>query len=169
MESVRASLNIAPDSTELDAQIMQMPKAEVMDRYIEVHDYALTGAENRVVINQIFGMNLDGISGLEHAQLSIQSKGQWVIQNDNDLFVISSSLDDVSLFVGTTDYFKEQTGLTGLPESLIVKLINSGFVYDEASGNYTYTNPTGESAPDAFKGQTIGAILTIINTEFPEL
>jgi hypothetical protein len=169
MESVRVSLNIAPDSTELDAQIMSMPKAEVMDRYIQVNDYSLTGDENRLLINQIFGVNLTGISGLEHAQLSINSKGQWVIQNDNDLFVISSSLDDVSLYVGVTDYFVEQTGSNELPESLKAKLISFGFTYDEMSERYTYTNPTGESAPDAFKGQTIGAILTTINTEYPEL
>jgi hypothetical protein len=169
MESVRVSLDIAPDSTELDAQIMSMPKAEVMDRYIQVHDYSLTGAENRLLINQIFGVNLTGISGLEYAQLSINSKGQWVIQNDNDLFVISSSLDDVSLYVETTDYFAEQTGSSELPDSLKEKLTSTGFFYDEITGKYTYTNPTGESAPDAFKGQTIGAILTTINTEYPEL
>lgn len=168
MESVRESLNISPDSTELDAQIMNMPKAEIMDRHIQVHGNSLTGAENRVLINEIFGVNLDGISGAEHGQLSINSKGQWIIQNDNDLFVISSSLDDVSLYVNTTDYFKELTGSSEVPDSLRAKLISYGFIYDEVSGQLTYTNPTGESAPDAFKSQTIGAIVTTISTEYPK-
>jgi predicted transcriptional regulator len=78
MENLRRSLNVETDSTEMDAQIMAMTKNEVMDRYIEVHDQSLTGAQLRDLANQIYGTNLTGISALEHSRLSIRSKGQWV-------------------------------------------------------------------------------------------
>jgi len=162
MKDIRVSLNVAPDSTELDAKIMKMPKSEVMDRYIKVNDYSLTNNEIRILINDIFGVNLNGISGLEGAQLSIYSKGQWIIQSEKDLFKISSSLDDVSLYIESTDYLEKQTGSSEFPDSLAQKLINLGFTYAEVSGNYTYTHPTGESVPDALKTQTIGTVIQAI-------
>lgn len=162
MEALRVSFNQAPNSTLLDKRIMDLPKVEVMDRYIKEKGYALTFNENRELINNIFGVNLTGISGLENGQLSIYSKGQWVIQSNKDLFKISSSLDDVTLYVESTDYYKAQTGSSELPASLLATLINKGFTYDEIAGNYTYTNPTGESVPDADKTQIIGAIMGAI-------
>lgn len=162
MQNIRVSLNVAPDSTELDAKIMKMPKSEVMDRYIKVNHYSLTNNEIRILINDIFGVNLNGISGLEGAQLSIYSKGQWIIQSEKDLFKISSSLDDVSLYIESTDYLEKLTGSSEFPDSLAQKLINLGFTYTEVSGNYTYTHPTGESVPDALKTQTIGTVIQAI-------
>lgn len=162
MESIRASLNIATDSKKLDAKIMSMTKSEVMDRYIKEHDYSLTNNEIRTLINDIFGVNLNGISGLEHAQLSIYSKGQWITQSEKDLFKISSSLDDVSIYVESTDYFKAKTGSNEYPSSLDQKLINLGFIYDDIARNYTYTHPTGESVPDALKTQIIGTVIQTI-------
>ncbi len=159
MESLRISLNVDSNSTELDAQIMAMTKNEVMDRYIEVHDFSLTGAQNRVLINQIFGVNLDGISGLEHLRISIYSKGLWILQGDTDLFVVSSSLDDVVLYVASTDYFEEISGSNQLPDSLKQKLISIGFSYDAELEQFVYRNPTNESVPDAFKGQVIGSVV----------
>jgi hypothetical protein len=138
---------------------MAMTKTEVMDRYIEVHEYSLTGAECRVLINQIFGVNLDGISGLEHSKVSIYSKGQWILQGDTNLFTISSSLDDVELYVTTTNYYVESVGSKQLPDSLKQKLISMGFTYDADQNQFIYRNPTNESVPDAYKGQVIGKIL----------
>jgi hypothetical protein len=159
MESLRISLNVDSNSTELDAQIMAMTKNEVMDRFIEVHDFSLTGAQIRVLINQIFGVNLDGISGLEHLRISIYSKGLWILQGDTDLFVVSSSLDDVELYVASTDYFKETSGSNQLPDSLKQKLISIDFSYDADLNQFVYRNPTNESVPDAFKGQVIGSVV----------
>ncbi|MGB5945637.1 hypothetical protein [Paenisporosarcina sp.] len=159
MESLRISLNVDSNSSECDAQIMAMTKNEVMDRYIEVHEYSLTGAECRVLINQIFGVNLDGISGLEHSKVSIYSKGQWILQGDTNLFIVSSSLDDVELYVTTTDYYEESVGSNQLPDSLKQKLISIGFTYDADQNRFIYRNPTNESVPDAFKGQVIGNVL----------
>ena len=159
MESLRISLNVDANSSECDAQIMAMTKNEVMDRYIEVHEYSLTGAACRVLINQIFGVNLDGISGLEHSKVSIYSKGQWILQGDTNLYIVSSSFDDVELYITTTDYYEESVGSNQLPDSLKQKLINIGFTYEVDQNRIVYRNPTNESVPDAFKGQVIGTVL----------
>lgn len=166
MKSLRASFNEMPASTKQDARIMELKKNEVMDRYIKEHDSKLNGAQNRVLINQIFGVNLDGISTLEHAQLAISSKGQWILKSDADLFVLKSSLDDVDVSVYATAYFEQVTGSKQLPESLKTKLMNLGFTYNEETGILYYINPTGESVPDAFKGQVLGIIVGTIKAEY---
>jgi hypothetical protein len=166
METLRQSLNGSPESTELDDQIMNMTKVEVMDRYLTFHYHSLTGAETRILINRIFGVNLDGISSIEHGKLSINSKGQWITQSKFDLFILSSSHDDVSLYVNTTDYFKEQTGSSELPDSLKRKLNDLNFTLDVHSGTYTYTNSKDESVSDGFKVQVIDAIIKTIETEY---
>jgi hypothetical protein len=168
MKSVRVSLNIDPESLDLDGKIMNMPKAEVMDRYIEVHEYSLSYAEIRLLINQIFGVNLDGISGLENSRLSIFSKGQWITHSDLDLFYIHTSNDDSSLDAGKTELNKKKSGSAELPESLKQKLINFGFTYKDETGIASFSNPTGESVPDSLKGQIINAIVTTIQAEYSE-
>jgi len=162
IEALRLSLNLTPDSPKVKSVIMNLSKVEVMDRFMEIYDFALTGPECRVLINQIFGVNLDGLSRLEHKQLSIYSKGAWVLQNDEDLFFVSSSFDDASLYVDTTTYYKELIGTDELPATLEENLIQLGFTYDESAGYYTYTNSIGESVPDTFKTQTIGAVIQAI-------
>ncbi|MDQ0428512.1 uncharacterized protein YceK [Planomicrobium stackebrandtii] len=166
MESLRVSLNEEPKSTMQDARIMDMTKNQVMDRYIKERDYSLTGEESRTLINQIFGVNLSGISNLEYMQIAVSSKGQWIVKSDSDLFVLESSLDDVDVSIYTTPYFKSVTGSEGLPESLKNKLVNIGFTYDEEANLLYYKNPTGESVPDAFKGQVMGILIGTIMTEY---
>lgn len=163
MQSLRISLNVDPDSTELDTQIMTMKKNEVMDRAIEAHDYSLTGEDARVVINQIFGVNLDGISGLEHVGISIYSKGQWILQGDTDLFIVSSNLDDVELYLATTAYFNETTGSNQFPDSLKQAVMSFGFTYNADVDHFIYRNPTNESVPDALKGQVLGSVVGTIH------
>lgn len=166
MENLRRSLNIEIGSMEMDAQIMAMKKNEVMDRYIEVHDQSLTGAEFRELANQIYGTNLTGISALEHSRLSIYSKGQWITKGDKDLFIVSSSLDDVELYVSATETFEEITGSNKLPEKLRQTLISYGFTFDAEQDRFVFRNTTDESVPDAFKGQVLGAVLETIQTEY---
>lgn len=166
MESLRISFNEKPASTKQDARIMKLKKNDVMDRYIKVRGYALTGAESRILINQIFGVNLDGISTLEHSQLAINSKGQWILKSDTDLFILESSLDDVDVSVYATDYFKQVTGSGQLPESLKIKLVNLGFTFNEKTNVLYYKNPMNESVPDAFKGQVLGIIVGTIKAEY---
>lgn len=162
MENLRVSLKEDPASTEKDGRIMSMSKNEVMDRYIKENDYAITGAEVNVLINQVFGVNLVGISGLEGKQIAINSKGQWIIKSDHDLFILESSLDDVDVSVYAGPYFEELTGSSELPVSLTTKLIALGFAYSEEEQLLYYKNPAGESVPDAFKGQLIGILLGTI-------
>lgn len=169
MKTLRQSLNIASVSKELDAQIMGMTKNEVMDRYLEFQSYPLTGAEIRILINQIFGVNLDGISGLEHGRLSIYSKGQWIHHNETDLFLVSSSLDDVTIYVNTLEYFKKQTGSSDLPESLKKELIKIGFTKEPNSDIYSYTNVINESVTENFKSLVIGLVIKTIETECSNL
>jgi hypothetical protein len=166
MESLRSSFNVKATSTKQDARIMKLAKNDVMDRYIKEHSYSLSGAENRLLINQIFGVNLDGISSLENSQLAISSKGQWILKSEADLFILESSLDDVDVSVYATDYFKKVIGSKQLPESLKNKLMDMGFIYKEESDLLYYKNPTNESVPDAFKGQVLGIIVGTIKAEY---
>lgn len=162
METLRLSLKQDPTSTKKDEFIMNMPKNEVMDRYIKQSNYALTGAQLSLLVNQIFGVNLMGISSLQGKQLAINSKGQWIVKGEQDLVLLESSLDDVDVFVYAGPYLEELTGTKALPEELIVKLTAIGFVYQEENDRLYYRNPTGESVPDAFKGQVIGILLGFI-------
>lgn len=168
MESLRASFNEEADSTEQDARIMGLTKNAVMDRSIKEHDYALSGAQNRVLINQIFGVNLEGISSLERSQLAISSKGQWIVKSDTDLFILESSLDDVDVSVYVTPYFEQVTGSSELPASLVTKLEALGFTYIEESQVLYYKDPNNQSVPDAFKGPVVGSILGTIATEYKD-
>lgn len=166
MKSLRASFNGDPSSTEQDGRIMELTKNAVMDRYIKEHDYSLSGAQNRLLINQIFGVNLNGISTLERAQLAISSKGQWIVKSDTDLFILESSLDDVDVSVYVTPYFEQVTGSSALPASLVKSLTGMGFTYIEESQVLYYKDPNNQSVPDAFKGRVLGTILGVINTEY---
>ncbi len=128
-----------------------------------------TGIEIRQLINQIFGINLDAISSLEGARISLFSKDQWVIKDEQDLFVVHTGLGDVDVKVFPTDYFTEQTGLEELPKGLKQSLTNFGFSCDERAGCYYYSNPSGEAIPDEFKGQIIGTILKVIHDSYQSL
>lgn len=161
MESVRASFNEGSIS---DADIMELKKNAVMDRYIKMHDSKLSGAENRTLINGIFGVNLNGISSLEHSQLAIFSKGQWILKSDTDLFVLKSSLDDVDVSIYATPYFEQLTGSNVLPELLVTNLTNLGFTYIADTQVLYYKEPTGKSVPDAFKGRVIGTLMPILQS-----
>lgn len=128
-----------------------------------------TGIEIRQLINQIFGINLDAISSLEGARISLFSKEQWVVRDEQDLFVVHTGLGDVDVKVFPTDYFTEKTGLEELPKDLKQSLTNFGFSCDERAGCYYYSNPSGKAIPDAFKGQIIGTILKEIHDSYQSL
>lgn len=165
MESLRVSLGEAPTSTEKDEQIMSLTKNEVMDRYIKEYNYALTGAENRVLINEIYGVNLYKISKLEYLQIAIYSKGQWIIKSDKDLFLLKSSLDDVDVSIETTPYFKELTGSDQLPASLKSKFLEMGFTYSEDTNLLYYKESDGKSVSDQFKGIVMGHLIQTVMTQ----
>ncbi|PGO23198.1 hypothetical protein CN984_23850 [Bacillus cereus] len=140
-----------------------------IDSGIVQYGKQVTGVEIRKLINQIFGINLDAISSLEGSRISLFSKDQWVVREEQDLFVVHTGLGDVDVKIFPTDYFTEQTGLEELPKNLQQSLTNFGFSCDEKAGCYYYSNPSGEAVPDTFKGQIIGTIIKIIHHSYQSL
>ncbi len=159
MKAVHASFEDEPITPD---EIMALKKNEVMDRYIKMYDSKLSGQANRTLINDIFGVNLDGISRLEYSQLAIHSKGQWILKSDKDLFILKSSLDDVDVSIYATPYFEQLTGSNVLPASLVTQLTDRGFTYNEDTQVLYYIDPTGKSVPDTFKGGVIGVLMPIL-------
>ena len=121
-----------------------------------------TGPAVRQFINETFGVNLDAISALDGAGISLFSKDQWITQNETDLFVVWTGPGDVDVKVHPTSYLIEYTGEKVLPEELKEALVSLGYSYDQSTGGCYYVSPTGDAVPDPFKGQTIGAIMKII-------
>lgn len=141
----------------------------VIDSYLDQVEKKVTGAEIRRIINQIFEINLEAISSLEGARISLYSKNQWVVQHDKDLFVVHTGTDDVDVKIYPTKYFTKQTGLEVIPIELQYSLTNIGFSYYEKIYSYYYANPSGEAVTDAFKGQTMGAIMKVIKDYYSHL
>lgn len=148
---------------------LQPSPGAIFDSILNQEGKKITGAEIRSIINQIFGINLDAISSLEGSRISLYSKDQWVLQHDNDLFVVHTGKDDIDVRIYPTKYFTEQTGLETLPNDLQHSLSNMGFYYDEKIKSYYYRNSAEEAVPDAFKGQTMGTILSIIKQNYSSL
>lgn len=148
-----------------------LPRA-VIDSRLAAFGKRIAGPEIRVMLNHLFGVNLDAISALENAKISLYSKGQWIVKHDHDLFVVSTGEGDVDVQVYPTSYFIERTGTTELPEDLQHALMGLGYCKRQESreneGLY-YASPDGQAVPDAFKGQTMGAIMATIRSSFAHL
>ncbi len=142
---------------------------EAIDLYIRHYKGELTGKEIRQIINEIFGVNLEAISSLETARISLYSKGKWVVQSEHDLFVVYTGPGDVDVKVYPTSYFTERTGLTDLPVDLQHSLTSLGYYFDKTLESYYFINPTENAISDAFKGKTMGAILDVIQRSFSDL
>lgn len=134
-----------------------------IDMYLDQYEKKMTGEDIRDMLNQIFGINLNAIATLEQERISLYSKGQWVVKNDKDLFIVYTGMEDIDVKVFPTKYFTEQTGLDVLPNELQHLLTSIGFYYDEKIHSYYYANPTGKAVTDDFKAQTIGAIVEVIH------
>lgn len=141
-------------------------RKQLIDSYLQQRENKVTAIEIRTIINDIFGINLQAISALEGARISLYSKGQWVLQDEKDLFAVYTGTDDIDVSIYPTNYFVERTGLKELPSDLKDSLRNLGYYYNEKIERYYFTNPTGEAVPDSFKGQTIGAIIHSIKNSF---
>ncbi|WP_248926036.1 hypothetical protein [Paenibacillus hamazuiensis] len=168
MEGVRMTLNIDPASAELDTRIMSMSKTEVMDRFLDAYGKPIAGSEVRRVINEIFGLNLNGLAALEKAKLSIFSKGQWMTRNSGDMIEVITGKGDVDVSVGVTDHYEEIVGTDQLPEEIQRFMSDLGFAYIPDKKTYYYSNPAGESVPDSFKGQLIGKLTAYIRDHFTD-
>lgn len=150
------------DVGDVESYIQDLSKLEVFELYLESLGKHPEGPEIRQAINQIFGINLDGVSKLEGIGIAIYSKEQWIIQSDQDYFIIDTGLTDVDVSIRVTDYYTELTGETELPDELARQLEALGYYYNEEVGTLYYANPTGESVPDEFKGKTIGTLIQYI-------
>lgn len=141
----------------------------VINSYLESHEFNVTGADIRKMINEVFAINLGAIASLEKARMSLFSKNQWMVRHEQDLFVVHTGDDDVDAWVYPTEYFKERTGENELPDELQEALTHLGYSFNDKIGSYYYANPTGEAVPDAFKGQTMGAIIKVIQNSYLSL
>lgn len=140
-----------------------------IDIYLDQDEKKMTGEEIRNMLNQIFGINLNAIAALEQERISLYSKGQWVLKNDKDLFIVYTGIEDIDVKVLPTKYFTEQTGLEVLPSELQRILSSIGFYYDKEIQSYYFANPTGKAVTDDFKAQTIGAIVEVIHKFYSHL
>ncbi|WP_246073116.1 hypothetical protein [Paenibacillus dokdonensis] len=141
----------------------------VMDSRLTVYGGLITGPEIRSMLNQMFGVNLDAISSLEKARISLFSKDQWIVQHEHDLFVVYTGEGDVDVKVYPTSYFVEQTGQNELPAELRHILQSLGYQLDANQKTCYYADPDGQAVPDAFKGQTMGAIMATIRSDYAHL
>ncbi|GGL65733.1 hypothetical protein GCM10007968_32190 [Sporolactobacillus putidus] len=145
-----------------DKRIMKMKKADVMDAFIRTKGGKTSGSEIRQVINDIFGINLNGISALDHLKISLYSKGQWILKKETDLFVIYTGKGDIDVSIYPAPYFIEKTGYSQLPDDLQDKLIRLGYSYNDKMAAFYYLNPDGETVSDNFKKQTITAVVSSV-------
>lgn len=144
-------------------------KIQRLDKKIEESGVLKNGALIRILINDVFGVNLDGISSIENSGITIYSKGQWISQYPNDLFLLRTELGDVDVTISTTPYFYELTRTNKIPVSMQRSLGALGYTYNKEKNILYYKNPVNQSVPDSFKGQTMGAILETIKTEYQNL
>jgi len=165
MTGVTKALDQKARSYETDRHIMTLKKAEVMDLYLSmIPNYS---PEDLVrTVNLVYGINLPGISSLEHARISLYTKSQWLIKNDHDLVVIYTGKGDIDVKVYPTSLFTSITGLTEFPDELKKNLISLGYHHNQVENEFYYRSPNDESVPNLFKEKTIKTICTFIDKHF---
>ena len=125
---------------------------------------ALTGEHVRPLLLKMFGTNLDGIVAIEKAPISIRSKDNWVKRHEGDLVMITGGYRDLDVVVSPTEAFVTVTGCERLPDELIRRLEQIGYV--ERDGHAYHEEPDGQPIPVEFKTETIMAITRYFE-EFP--
>lgn len=116
------------------------------------------------LVNQLYGVNLEALCALEDAQLALFAKGRWVMTSAEDFFVVFSGDGDRVVRVFTTPYYTEQNGNSAAPEGLHQALVAMGYTSDATGSLFVYEMADNQPVPDAFKGQTIGALRQAIAT-----
>ncbi len=156
-------------SPETDRWIMCLPKVEAMDFYLEYLGSEVTSKDVLHIINQIYGINLEGLSSLNKIRVSLFSKGKWMTRKDDHLIIVNTGLGDVEVKIYPTDYFKERTGKNHIPEPLKERLSSLGYYFHQEYQAYYYANPSGETVSDHFKNQTMGAIGEVVEKWYKDL
>ncbi|WP_303969101.1 hypothetical protein [Sporosarcina ureae] len=141
----------------------------LLDLYLDHHNYRVTGKEVRTMINHYFGMNLDGIDKLGKTRISLYSKSQWLVKDSKDLFVIHTGTNDIDVKIYCTDYFMERTGLKSIPTQLQQSLAGMGYSYNPRVDAYYFSNPSGTTVSNEFKGETIDAIVKVTHALYPTI
>ncbi|AZN41163.1 hypothetical protein [Paenibacillus albus] len=136
----------------------------VLDTYLEQAAGAAAGPDVRRTLNETLAINLDALSALEGARISLFSKDNWMLQQQDDLFVVHTGAGDVDVTITPTAYYAQQSGSNSMPQELSEALVLLGFTYDQASQSCSYADPSGEPVSDAFKGQTMRTLITFIRT-----
>ncbi len=149
-------------------EAIQQPSPKVaIDFTIETQKKSLSGEEIRLMLNTIFGVNLNGIASLEGKRISLHSKGQWIVRGENDLLIVYTGKNDLDVKVEVSDYFKEKTDLNEMPQNLKQTLEEIGFTYQETF--CYYATPDKKPVPDSFKGRTLGLLMKFIQEEYNNL
>lgn len=165
MTGVTKALDQKARSFKTDQHIMTLKKAEVMDLYLSmIPNYSLEDLVRTV--NLVYGINLPGISSLEHARISLYTKSQWLIKNDHDLVVIYTGKGDIDVRVYPTPLFTSITGSSEFPDELKNKLISLGYQHNQIENEFYYRSPNNESVPNLFKEKTIKTICAFIDRHF---
>lgn len=141
----------------------------VIDAYINHSKETMNGEGIRQFINEVFGVNLNAISALDEARISIYSKNQWIVQNEQDLFIVHTSNKDVDVKILPTSYFKKQTKIEGIPNNLQELLRDLGYSYDRNEGSCNYSNPSGIAIADKFKGKTMAVVRKVIQESYSNI
>lgn len=141
----------------------------IIDTYIKHFKETTTGEGLRQFINEVFGVNLNAISALDEARISIYSKNQWIVQNEQDLFIIHTCNKDVDVKILPTSYFKKKTKIEGIPNNLQELLKELGYSYDRNEGSCNYSNPSGKAIADTFKGKTIEVVRKVIQESYSNI
>ncbi|SEO06583.1 hypothetical protein [Paenibacillus sp. OV219] len=141
----------------------------VLEAYLEQAAGSVTGPDVRRMLNETLAVNLDALSGLEGARISLFSKGHWMLQQQGDLFIVHTGAGDVDVTITPTAYYAQQTSSISMPHELLEALVQLGFTYDQDSSSCSYADPSGKPVSDAFKGQTMRSLITFIRTSCASL
>jgi hypothetical protein len=139
---------------------------QLISAYGKAKNKKVTMQEFMRVINEVYGINLSGISSLKHSRVSLYAKGQWILQHKTDLFVVHTGEGDKDIKIYPTKYFTEKTGLTDLPFELQENLLNLGMFYQEKDRAFYFKNPKDEAISDIFLGKTLKAVTNVIQNSY---
>lgn len=132
---------------------------DVVDRELTRRRGELTGKAIRQFINELFGVNLEALSALEGAGISLYAKRRWVIAEPTDCFVVYSGDGDRIARVFVTPVYNERTGRISAPDAMVEAFLKMGYIANSSHSSFYYESAEYAPVPDAFKGQTIGALL----------
>lgn len=138
---------------------------ELIDDDICSMDTQLSGSTIRLKINELFGINLDAIDALGRTRVSLFSKGQWIVRNEENLFEVHTGIGDLDVYIVPSHYYKEQTEERELPTEIQTELLALGYSYSPHVDGFYFSNPLGKHVEDDFKKRTMGTLFRWIDNQ----